>query len=718
MNTCSTASSLWKTTWKTLTNTLFTMLFHNPAILYALPAVLIPVIVHLFSFRRHRKIYFSNVRMLQAIQIETRRQSKLRHWLVLASRMLAIAALVLAFARPYLPDDDKIDLTGQNLVVSIFIDNSFSMANEGSRGMLFEQARIKAVEMVTAWPPTTRFRVLTNDFSYHGQQLLSQEQARQYIATLELSPAPRTLSQVLVRQREANQSNDHNLSFIFSDFQKSFCDINSIAPDSTTTTTLVPLLPTSTGNIVIDTVRFDSPALQAGQQLRLIISISNHHEEARENVPVRLIINGQQKSTVNITIGAGETIETTLPFLLTAPGFYQAVVETDDQPIAYDNRYFMAFNLTSTINVLHLTQGTPARWLATLFGSDSTINLQQQAIRELDYSVIPNQQLIVLDGPEQIEEGLLMALKDFTLQGGTLWINPPAEAEATGLNRLLATLGIDLLLPSDTTALRVDKINLQADLYRGVVEAVPQNANMPVVRHRFRIGNAIKKQSQTLLTLQNGDALLNYYPAEPGGIYLFASPLDETGGNFVRHDLLVPTLYNAAYLSVKPGNISYTVMKEATVRIPGTTAEGHLKISRTDGSEERIPLIRTLTRTTEVFTGADLTTAGFYQLTADGIVQNYLAFNYIRTESEPTYVEPEALQEALTAAGLSTIGVARNPELPATAIIAEATENQSLWKFFIVAVLIFLAIEVILLRLPDRLFRGKKGEKLSTTAPI
>lgn len=684
------------------------MLFHNPALLYALPAVLIPVIVHLFSFRRHRKIYFSNVKMLQAIQIETRRQSKLRHWLVLASRMLAIAALVLAFARPYFPDDDKIALKGQNLVVSIFIDNSFSMANEGSRGMLFEQARIKAVEMVAAWPPTTRFRVLTNDFSYHGQQLLSQEQARQYIATLELSPAPRTLSQILIRQREANQVSDRNLSFIYSDFQKSFCDISSIAPDSTSSTTLVPLMPTSRGNIVIDTVRFDSPALQAGQQLRLIISISNHYDDDRENVPVRLIINGQQKSTINLTIAAGETVETTLPFLLTTPGLYQAVIETDDQPIAYDNRYYMAFNLTAVINVLHITQGIPGRWINTLFGSDSTINLQQRAIRELDYSIIPDQQLIVLDGPEQVEEGLLTALKAFTEQGGTLWISPPAKGEPTGLNRLLTLLRIDLLQPSDTSAMRIDKINLQADLYRGVIEAVPQNANMPIVRQRFRIGTTVRKQAQTLLSLQNGDAVLNYYPTEPGGVYLFASPLDVSGGNFVRHDLLVPTLYSAAYLSVKPGRISYTVMKEATIRIPGTIAEGHLKISKTDGTDERIPLVRTLARTTEVFTGTDLSTAGFYQLSSDGIIQNFMAFNYQRTESEPLYVEPEALQEAITTAGLSTMGVARNPELPATAIIAEATENQNLWKLFIVAVLIFLAIEVILLRLPEQLFRGKK----------
>ena len=149
-------------------------------------------------------------------------------------------------------------------------------------------------------------------------------------------------------------------------------------------------------------------------------------------------------------------------------------------------------------------------------------------------------------------------------------------------------------------------------------------------------------------------------------------------------------------------------MKEATVRIPGTMAEGNLKISKTDGSDERIPLVRTSARTTEVFTGADLTTDGFYQLTSNGIVQGYLAFNFQRTESDPVYTSPAALEEGLASAGLSSIGVARNPELPATSIIAETTEDQNLWKLFIVAALLFLALEVILLRLPDRLFTGRR----------
>lgn len=644
--------------------------------------------------------------MLQAIQTETRRQSKIRHWLVLASRMLAIGALVMAFARPYFPDKQKAQQTGKQTVVSIFIDNSFSMANESERGMLFEQARIKAIEMVAAWPPTTQFRILTNDFSYRGQQTLSQEQAGSYITTLELSAATHTLSQVLIRQQEANKTDNRNITFIFSDFQKEFCDLNNIYPDSGSHKVLVPLSPILTGNVVIDSCHFASPALQTGKQLHLIVTLSNHSSEAIDNLPIRLVINNQQKSTINLSLQPEESKDITVPFMLTEPGFYRAVVETDDQPITFDNRYFMAFSLTGKINLLHITQKAPDRWIKLLFEGDSTINLQQKQYTELDYSEIPRQNLIIVDGLEQVPRGLSTALEEFTLQGGTLWVNPSANGLPDELNGLLASLGTDNLLPADTALVYIDRINQQADLYRDVFESIPENADLPYIRKYFPTDATVRKQAETLLWLQNGQALLTQYRSGTGSIYLFQAPLSQAGGNFVTHDLIVPTLYNAAYLSIKPGIISHQVMKEAVLRITGTSQEGSMRISKQDGTDERIPTVRSSAYITEVFTGSDIATAGFYKLTSAGVETMPLAFNYQRAESSPLFFSAAELQNAIELAGIPGMTVALNPELPATSIISVATKTQDFWKFFIVAALIFLAIEVFLLRLPDRWFNN------------
>ena len=109
------------------------MLFSHPALLWGLLAVLLPVIIHLFNFRRYRKVYFSNVDALQELKSENRRRSEVRRWLVLAMRVLAVAMVVLAFAGPVIPGNGNKMQSGAT-VVSIYIDNSFSMEGTSHDG--------------------------------------------------------------------------------------------------------------------------------------------------------------------------------------------------------------------------------------------------------------------------------------------------------------------------------------------------------------------------------------------------------------------------------------------------------------------------------------------------------------------------------------------------------------------------------------------------------
>jgi len=77
------------------------MSFVYPWFLWALLAIAIPIIIHLFHFRRFKTVYFTNVKFLKEVKEQTSARSKLKHLLVLCSRILAIAALVFAFAMPY-----------------------------------------------------------------------------------------------------------------------------------------------------------------------------------------------------------------------------------------------------------------------------------------------------------------------------------------------------------------------------------------------------------------------------------------------------------------------------------------------------------------------------------------------------------------------------------------------------------------------------------------
>ncbi|WP_445956093.1 BatA domain-containing protein [Yeosuana sp.] len=77
------------------------MQFKHPELLYALFLLLIPIIVHLFQFRKFQKVAFTNVAFLKEINLQTRKSSQLKKWLTLLTRLLFLTAIIFAFAQPY-----------------------------------------------------------------------------------------------------------------------------------------------------------------------------------------------------------------------------------------------------------------------------------------------------------------------------------------------------------------------------------------------------------------------------------------------------------------------------------------------------------------------------------------------------------------------------------------------------------------------------------------
>ncbi|MBO4599578.1 MAG: BatA domain-containing protein, partial [Bacteroidales bacterium] len=131
------------------------MLTH-PLFLIGLVAVAIPIVIHLLQLRRYKKVYFSNVDMLEELQNEDRKQRNLRQLLILAARILAIVFLVLAFCQPVIKNRDS-QLKSGGTVVSVYVDNSYSMECGGMDGSLLESARQKAREIAAAYKPGDQF---------------------------------------------------------------------------------------------------------------------------------------------------------------------------------------------------------------------------------------------------------------------------------------------------------------------------------------------------------------------------------------------------------------------------------------------------------------------------------------------------------------------------------------------------------------------------------
>jgi len=173
----------------------FLMSFLYPSFLFALGALSIPIIVHLFNFRRYKKVYFTNVRFLKEVQQESKSKSTLKRLLILASRLLALTCLVLAFAQPYIPSNHTIK-KGVRTVI-IYIDNSFSMQAANKNGSLLDDAKRKARELIQAASASDKIQLISNDFYATSHTVLSKEQALDAIDKLTVSPSVKSLQEIL-----------------------------------------------------------------------------------------------------------------------------------------------------------------------------------------------------------------------------------------------------------------------------------------------------------------------------------------------------------------------------------------------------------------------------------------------------------------------------------------------------------------------------------------
>ena len=244
------------------------MKFVNPYILFALFAVIIPIIIHLFNFKRFKKIFFSNVQFLIAYKEETQKKSKLKHILILISRILTIFFLVLAFAQPYIPQkNQKINTSGK--LISIYIDNSFSMEALSTKGTLLDQAKKKAIEIISAYNASDLFQLLTNNFDGKHQSFYSKEEFLEQLNDVSISSYSRKISEIIERQKDAAAAynSKKQTSFVISDFQKSVTDIENLKHDTSLNVNLIPLFPQKNDNIYIDSCWFQTPAFYKNSQV-------------------------------------------------------------------------------------------------------------------------------------------------------------------------------------------------------------------------------------------------------------------------------------------------------------------------------------------------------------------------------------------------------------------------------------------------------------------
>jgi hypothetical protein len=185
---------------------------------------------------------------------------------------------------------------------------------------------------------------------------------------------------------------------------------------------------------------------------------------------------------------------------------------------------------------------------------------------------------------------------------------------------------------------------------------------------------------------------------EQGNLYLCAAPLNTAYNDLVRNgEIFIPLLYKTAISSGQTRPVAYTIGKDDQIEFPITQTTGNETVYKLKGkAEEFIPEQRTIGAKAILGVSQQIPEAGFYELFLNPGEQLYqYAFNYDRQESDLTYLNTDELQNKV---GPSTSVLDISDSSYLTQTIEEISQGIVLWRWCIVLALIFLGIEVLLLR--------------------
>jgi len=669
------------------------MHFIYPAFLFALLTLAIPVIIHLFNFRKFQKVNFSNVQFLKEIQEQQSSRRNLKERLILTSRLLALVFLVFAFARPFIPGQNA-DVAGKQNVVSIFVDNSYSMQTLNREGALLDDAKQKAKEIASAYNINDRFQLLTQDFEGKHQRLLSRDELNDAVDQVKTSPQSRRLQQIISRQQSllTTQPGATKSAYIISDLQKNMAD-KPLKADSSIAYSFIQLKAGNLPNVTVDSVWLLSAIHRPGESEKLVVRLHNYAGEKAEKIPLKVLINGGQKALGSYTVAARSVQNDTLSFMGLRAGWQQGEVQLQDNPITFDNKFHFSFNVAQQMPVLLIDAGTANPYLKAVFAADPFFKAQRVPDGNVDYAGLSTYPLIVISDVKAISTGLAQQLKIYVSKGGTLVVFPSGDADLANYRSFLQ--GTNAAYPEKliTEISKVSALNRQSPVFKNVFESFPQNPDLSAVKKYYQLSTT-HGTADNLMTLTGGQVFWAGYNSGKGKVYVAAVPLDEEFSNLPRHALFVPVLFRIALLSGHDMPLFYTLGQDEALEVPPVQVTEKQLLKLNKGDQSTIPDVRQQEGGTLLYVSDQLHEPGIYTLKKQDSTLATLAFNDSRSESDMTYLAPAVLKQFMPKSSALITG--GNASLKG--IVAETNLGTQLWKLCIILALIFLAAEIVLIR--------------------
>jgi hypothetical protein len=696
------------------------MTFLNPLVLLGLAAAGIPLLIHLFQFQQPKTVDFSSIAFIQALEESAIRRMRVKRWLLLVLRTLAIISLVLAFARPTLTGQVASTVGGRaNASIAVIVDNSLSMTLRSADGSYLQQAKTAARQVVEEMQSDDELFLgvtagNTSTFAHFGTRSAALEAVDQISSETGAEPLARTVRRAAARLEDARHVNKE--IYILSDLQRSsLVDTLRTEIPEDIRVGLIPVNADTHSNVAVTDVQVVSRILEAGQPVEMQATLANYGPETLEGYVASVFLEGDRVAQEAVTLEPG--IEETVSFTVTPQhrGWLAGRVEAESDAFEPDNQRRFTLHIPERREVLIVAgEDQSTEYLELVFSSElasgqgvfATTTIGEE---ELPAQVLEENDAVFLVGVRDLSSGEIESLTRYVDSGGGVLFFPAQQGTASDYNRWLSRLeagtfsGFSGSLGSREPAASTERVDLEHPMFRTIFDATTDREERQVeeVLVSFAMNYSPGRGNEhTLIHLSNGRPFLHEIQYGRGRVLLSAVAPDPAWSDLPMRGLFVPLVYRGAYYLAAGSDsrqATYTLGADRELRVTGRSGEESFRIVGPDG-DEFIPEQRTLPGRTHIPLD-QIQAPGIYELLQGEQLVRRLALNTQVSESDIRMASVEVAVDQLEQSLGRPVERYDRFDGRSTAQLRETVRHQrfgvELWNVFLLIALACIAGEMV-----------------------
>ncbi len=537
------------------------MTFLHTIFLSVLAAAAIPILLHFFSRQRLPIIQFSSLRFLKRLQKRKTRRIQLRQIILLILRALAVAAIVMAFARPALKSDSN-SSSASSTEMAVIIDDALTSSVESRDGQLLRQSVNQALalvdmvgqhDMITIIPTSQPDKFLTTPA---GQRDILRSYLREMSPRTIVPHFDDALSVADSLLRSSERFN-RELYMIGSFYGSEFDSVTYVPPFEKVRTFLLPIGPAELSNLSVDDITVKSSILQQGKPIEIDVSLHNHSSKAVTESLVSVYLDGNRVAQSTVDLPPDGTVSRTFSIVPDRSGLLDGWIKCEDiDPLTVDSRRYFVLDVPDSLRVFVVAPDSSARWIirAAFVGDDTKfVRFSWGDSKGWETESLSGFDVLILAGLSSVSSGATQRVAEFAKRGGGVILFPGSDSDLSNLSRGLWH-GLGFAGARGTTVqggISWGKIDFEHPLFTGMFEKkrAPKSPSF-----KFSVDLSVGSGDQVIIPLSDGRPFLMERKVGRGRALLYATPLELQTGDFIYAGIFAPLLFRSVSYVASQGN--------------------------------------------------------------------------------------------------------------------------------------------------------------------